>query len=67
MIRHGARVPGLGGPLDLRAVAAEEAAPGCPPHPAAGAGQQGGEPSRVGGRGDLSYRDVSNDGLLETE
>ncbi|KAM6090838.1 small ribosomal subunit protein mS37 isoform 1-T1 [Theristicus caerulescens] len=36
----GARLPGLGDPLGLRAVAAEEAAPGYPPHPAAGAGQQ---------------------------
>lgn len=46
----GARVPGLGGPLGQRAVAAEEAAPARPPHPAAGAGRPGGEPQGDGGR-----------------
>lgn len=46
----GARVPGLGGPLGQRAVAAEEAAPARPPHPATGAGRPGGEPQGDGGR-----------------
>lgn len=63
----GARVPGLGGPLGQRAVAAEEAAPARPPHPAAGAGRPGGEPQGDGGRCNLHYRDVNNDGLLEAE
>lgn len=46
----GARVPGLGHPLGVRAVAAEEAAPGSASDAAAGAGRQGSEPPGAGGR-----------------